>query len=73
MRAGNFFAELGPYARVLTALAPFLAAVVVRLLFGKNRVTETLLSVATMWFLVNILVAPYSLEMQQELHLLLHR
>jgi hypothetical protein len=73
MPAGKVFAELGPYARVLTALAPFLAAIVVRLLFGKNRLTETLLSVATMWFLVNILVAPYALEMQQELHLLLHR
>ncbi|MDR3701643.1 MAG: hypothetical protein P4L56_18490 [Candidatus Sulfopaludibacter sp.] len=59
--------DLSPYARVATAIAPFLAAIVLRLIFGKNRVTRLLLSISTTWFAINILMAPYSASMRRDL------
>ncbi len=67
MSPGSLVDALSPHARVATALIPFLAALVLRLLFGKNRVTRTALSVATMWFAINVLIAPYSVEMRREI------
>jgi hypothetical protein len=67
MWPGTIFDRLSPYARVVTAITPFLAAIVVRLLFGKNRVTRVLLSVSTIWFAVNVFMAPYSYGMRQDL------
>ena len=67
MSPGRLFEHLSPYARVVTAVLPFLAAIVVRLLFGKNQVTRALLSVATIWFAVNVFMAPYSYGMKQDL------
>ena len=72
MAVGRFFAELSPYARIGTAAAPFVVALLLRLFFGRNRMTSCLLSVATMWFMVNVLIAPYSLSMQEELHQFFH-
>jgi hypothetical protein len=46
---------------------PEVAAIVCRLLFGKNRVTRVLLSVSTVWFAVNVFMAPYSYGMRQDL------
>jgi hypothetical protein len=59
--------DLSPYARVATAVAPFLAAIALRLVIGKNRVTRILLSVSTTWFAINILLAPYSASMRRDL------
>lgn len=59
--------EVSPYARVATAVAPFLIAIVLRLFFGKNRVTRILLSISTTWFAINVLLAPYSANMQRDL------
>jgi hypothetical protein len=67
MLPGRIFAHLSPYARVLTAVTPFLVAIVLRLIFGKNRVTRALLSVSTMWFAANVFMAPYSYGMRQDL------
>ena len=50
-----------------TAVAPFFFAMVLRILLGKNRLTGTLVSVGTMWFAANILMAPYSARMRQDL------
>ena len=72
MYLGRIFAELSPYARVVTAIAPFLGAIVLRLLFGKNQFTRLALSVSTVWFAVNVLMAPYSYGMRQDL-INLHR
>ena len=49
-----------PYLRLATATAPFAAAVVLRILLGRNRITRFLLSAATTWFAVNILLAPFT-------------
>jgi hypothetical protein len=59
--------ELSPYARVTTAVVPFVIAVLLRLVFGKNKVTRLLLSVSTTWFAINVLMAPYSPGMRQDL------
>ena len=59
--------EMGPYARVTTAVAPFIAASALRLMFGKCRTTRLLLSISTMWFAVNVLLAPYSVGMRQDI------
>jgi hypothetical protein len=67
MLPGQIFDHLSPYARVSTAIAPFLAAIVLRLLFGKNRATRALLSISTFWFAANVFMAPYSYGMRQDL------
>jgi hypothetical protein len=67
MSPGTIFDSLSPYARVVTAITPFLAAIVLRLIFGKNRVTRALLSISTIWFAVNVFMAPYSNGMRQDL------
>ncbi len=59
--------ELSPYARVSTAVVPFVTAIILRLVFGKNKVTRLLLSVSTTWFAINVLMAPYSTGMQEDL------
>jgi hypothetical protein len=67
MFPGAIFDRLTPYARVVTAITPFLAAIVLRLMFGKNRVTRALLSIGTIWFALNVFLAPYSYGMRQDL------
>ena len=67
MLLGRIFDHLSPYARVLTAITPFLAAIVMRLIFGKNQVTRVLLSISTVWFAANVFMAPYSYGMRQDL------
>jgi len=64
---GNLFDTLSPHARVVTAVLPFVFAIIVRCMFGRSRVTGWLVTVATMWFAVNVLVAPYSARMRQDL------
>jgi hypothetical protein len=60
--------ELSPHARVATAIFPFVLAVVLRVLLGRNRMTRALISLGTMWFVMNILLAPYSTRMQQDIY-----
>jgi hypothetical protein len=64
---GSILHDLSHYARILTAVMPFLLAVAIRFIHGKNRVTGVLLSIGAMWFAVNILLAPYSAGMQRDL------
>jgi len=67
MSPGTIFAHLSPYARVLTAIAPLLGAIVLRLMLGNNKLTRVLLTVSTMWFATNVLLAPYSEAMRQDI------
>jgi len=59
----ELFERLSPNARVAAALIPFLLALVMRLLWGKNRLTETVLWLATLWFTLSMIMAPFSLEL----------
>ena len=63
----SVFEDLSPYARVVTAVLPFVAAIVLRLILGKNQVTRVLLSVSTTWFAINVLMAPLSEEMRRDI------
>ena len=67
MHPSTVIQELSPYARVTTAVIPFVTAIGLRLIFGKNRVTRLLLSVSTTWFAINVLMAPYSTGMREDL------
>jgi hypothetical protein len=67
MSPGDLIDELSPHARVATALIPFLAALLIRLLFGKNRLTRAILSLSTMWFAINVLMAPFSVGLRREM------
>ena len=67
MPLGSLVDAISPNARVATALIPFLGALTLRLMLGKNRLTRAVLSLATMWFAINVLMAPYSLEMRREI------
>ena len=67
MWPGDLIDQLSPHARVATALIPFIGAIVLRLILGKNRFTRAILSLSTMWFAINVLLAPYSVEMRREI------
>jgi hypothetical protein len=63
----NIFDHLSPHARVATAVTPFVVAILIRLLLGRNKLTRGLLSASTVWFVINVLMAPYSERMRQDL------
>ena len=67
MGLGDFFDALTPTGRVTTALLPFLAALLARVLFGKNQVTRAILSLSMIWFTANILMAPFSQPVRQHI------
>ena len=67
MSPGDIFNDLTPHARVVTAVLPFVIAVSVRLVLGNNRLTRWLISLSVMWFAANILMAPYSAGMRQDI------
>jgi hypothetical protein len=52
--------QMLPYLRLATALTPLAAALIVRAAAGGNRFTRLLLSLATTWFAVNVLLAPFT-------------
>lgn len=63
----DIFDALTPHARVVTAVAPFVLAMLLRLLMGRNQFTRYAVSGSTLWFLVNILLAPYSRSMTDDI------
>jgi hypothetical protein len=67
MGPGNFFNDLNPHVRVVMAALPFAVAIFVRLVLGNNQLTRWLISVSVLWFAANILMAPYSAGMRQDI------
>ncbi len=63
----DIFDALSPHARVATAVLPFVAAMVLRVLVGRTMVTRYAVSFTTLWFLINVLLAPYSTGMTEDL------
>jgi hypothetical protein len=63
----SFVDALSPHARVATAVAPFAAAMVLRVALGSNRFVQWVIWGSTMWFLINVLLAPYSPGMRADL------
>lgn len=56
---------LSPTARVATAVLPFAIAVMIRLSTGKSKTADWLITLATVWFATNVLMAPYSSDVRQ--------
>jgi hypothetical protein len=67
MPVSHIFAELSPHARVATAVLPFVAAMLLRFILGKNRLTGVLISLSTTWFTINALMTPLSEGMRRDI------
>ena len=67
MLVADIFEDLSPHARVATAVLPFVAAMLLRILLGTNRLTRVLLSIGTTWFAINVLMAPLSEGMRRDI------
>ena len=67
MLLADFFGDLSPHARVATAALLFVAAMLLRFVLGKNRLTQVLISIGTTWFVANVLLAPFSEGMRQDI------
>ena len=67
MLPGNILNDLSPHVRVVTAVLPFALAIFVRLVLGNNPLTRWLISLSVLWFAANILMAPYSAGMRQDI------
>ena len=67
MLAASILEELSPHARVATAILPLAAAVLLRLVLGKNRLTRVLISLSTTWFVINVLMAPLYEGMRRDI------
>jgi hypothetical protein len=65
--SGTLLDDLTPHARVATAVAPFAAAAIMRIAFGRNKLTRWMLTATTTWFAINVMLAPYSARMRQEI------
>jgi hypothetical protein len=58
---------LTPDERVAYAVAPFVVAMLLRVLLGKTQFSRWTIAISTMWFAINVLMAPYSAGVRQEL------
>jgi hypothetical protein len=66
------FDDFSPHLRVTTAVLPFVVAMGMRLLLGSNALTRWAVTLSTVWFAANVLMAPYSSGMRQDIRNLLH-
>ena len=67
MLPASVFEDLSPHARVATAVLPFVAVMLLRLVLGNNRLTRVLISLSTTWLVINVLMAPYSEGMRRDI------
>ena len=68
----NLLDHLSLHARVATAALPAWFAVAARFLLGKNR-AGWLITACTVWFVINVRMAPYSAAMRQDIRNLVVR
>jgi hypothetical protein len=64
---GNPFDGLTPDGRVALAAVPFVIAMLLRWILGRTQFTRWAVTVSTMWFAINVLLAPYSAGVRQDL------
>jgi hypothetical protein len=64
---GLSWSDFSPDQLVSVAAAPFLVAMLLRLLLGRTEFTRWAIAVGTMWFAINVLLAPYSTGMRERL------
>ena len=73
MALWDTFDALTPHGRLILAAGPFVFAMLLRLVIGRTTFTRYFVSAATLWFLVNVLIAPYSQDMSNDLRAFMHR
>jgi hypothetical protein len=66
--AGTVLSDLSPVTRVCIAAGPFVAALLLRLILGRNRLTGSLIAFTTSWFAINMLLAPSAQPICQQLY-----
>lgn len=67
MTYGTPFDGLTPDMRVAVAVTPFVVAMLLRLILGRTQFTRWAVTLGTMWFAFNVLLAPYSAGVRQGL------
>ena len=67
MLPGTILNDLSPDARVVTAILPFALAIFMRLVLGNNQLTRWMISLGVLWFAANVLMAPYTSGMRQDI------
>ena len=70
---GPAIAHIGPISRVTIAIAPFLAAVLLRVFVGRSRLMGSLITLATGWFALNVLLSPSFEKTRETLYALPER
>ncbi len=61
------FDYLTPGVRVEVAVVPVAIAMLLRLILGRTHFTRWAVTIGTMWFAINVLLAPYSTGIRQDL------
>lgn len=46
--------------KILSAVVPVAVAIGLRFVLGRNHATELMLSMATTWFAINVLLSPFT-------------
>jgi hypothetical protein len=63
---GSVIDDLDPKLRVALAVAPFVTAMILRVIFGRKAWARWIVTLTTMWFAINVLLAPYSGGIRRE-------
>ena len=61
------YGTLDADALVMMAAVPVIIAVLLRALLGQTQLTRWATTLGTMWFAINVLLAPYSAGLRQDL------
>lgn len=67
MPTGALWNDFSPSAQVAIAVIPFAIAIAGRLIYGRTRTASWMVTLSTVWFAINVLMAPYSAGMRQGL------
>ena len=67
MDYGFSLGHLTPDEQVAFAVAPFVIALLLRVMLGRTQFTRWVVMLSTMWFATNVLLAPYSTGVREQL------
>jgi hypothetical protein len=63
----NLLDGISPQARVVVAVFPFVVAIMIRMLTGRSKTADWLITLGTVWFAVSVLMAPFSDPMRRNI------
>ena len=67
MFPGTLLDAFTPVERIAIASAPFAGAIILRVAFGRHPIIRWLVTITTLWFTLNVLLAPYSSDVRQDI------